>query len=553
MHIRSLRLENFKRFTDLTIQDIPEQAKLVLLIGSNGSGKSSVFDAFQVFGTQSGKSNKALNVDVFKDPAVKTFKITADTFEYGSISNENYTSYHTEGINYGSFYGRTSFRQIPRLTRLALGSQNVQIERDSDRAASFIDRDERFENDLEHLFGKLLKEFFRSNDDKSEIKERIINPINEALFRIFNKSSDTVISLLEIIPPLEGKVAEINFKKGNSVFHYNYLSAGEKEVFNILLNLIARREYYQNTIYYFDEIDLHLNTALQYSFLKEIAENWIPADCQLWTASHSLGFIEYANKSERAVIVDFDDLNFDLPQVLVPEPKESKDVYEIAVGKEFLPSIFGEMNIFFVENNDRDYYALAGIDNTIFVSDNSRNNVYHKVRTSEFMGIVDRDYLSDSDIKEIRNHYPRLHLLEYYSIENYLYHPDNLEEYFLDLKKDFNKEQYVRDLISAKNQCKDGIIPSLSLKRTEYPYFGEPEYNGKSLQNRFKNKQENFAESQVIAGYLASDNFDDFYKVLPMKTYCTQLPQRQNIIKSDLAKTGWFKKQIQRILGNLKH
>jgi len=46
MRIKSIELRNFKRFTELVISDIPETSKLVLLIGSNGSGKSSLFDAF---------------------------------------------------------------------------------------------------------------------------------------------------------------------------------------------------------------------------------------------------------------------------------------------------------------------------------------------------------------------------------------------------------------------------------------------------------------------------------------------------------------------------
>ena len=49
MNVTRLRLANFKRFTDLTI-DLSSCAgapKLVLLIGANGSGKSSVFDAFE--------------------------------------------------------------------------------------------------------------------------------------------------------------------------------------------------------------------------------------------------------------------------------------------------------------------------------------------------------------------------------------------------------------------------------------------------------------------------------------------------------------------------
>ena len=126
-----------------------------------------------------------------------------------------------------------------------------------------------------------------------------------------------------MIPPLDGNFAEINFTKGNSEFHYNQLSAGEKEVFNILINLVARKEYYQDTVYFFDEIDLHLNTKLQYNFLKEIVENWVPENCQLWTASHSLGFIQYANNSKNACIIDFDDLDFDYPQVLTPKEKDN--------------------------------------------------------------------------------------------------------------------------------------------------------------------------------------------------------------------------------------
>src|SRR5438270_189873 len=53
MKITRLELTNFKRFTNLTIDQVPATAKLVLLIGSNGSGKSSVFDAFELLNTVS--------------------------------------------------------------------------------------------------------------------------------------------------------------------------------------------------------------------------------------------------------------------------------------------------------------------------------------------------------------------------------------------------------------------------------------------------------------------------------------------------------------------
>ena len=61
-------------------------------------------------------------------------------------------------------------------------------------------------------------------------------------------------------------------------------------------------------------------------------------------------------------------------------------------------------------------------------------------------------------------------------------------------------------------------------------------------------KQENETQSAIVAGYLNSNEFDTYYKSLPMKSYCTQLPQRQNIPKSDLAKTQWFKAKMEELL-----
>ena len=49
MRIQNIKLHRFKRFSDTTIGDIPESAKLVIMAGPNGCGKSSVIDAMYVW------------------------------------------------------------------------------------------------------------------------------------------------------------------------------------------------------------------------------------------------------------------------------------------------------------------------------------------------------------------------------------------------------------------------------------------------------------------------------------------------------------------------
>ena len=326
MRIKNIHLRNFKRFTDLIINNIPETSKLVLLVGSNGSGKSSLFDAFGLSAAYI-KQDCAMTdefLNYFLKNKSRDSEISIDFHKGTRINLSKGLFKKDEGIDSNTFYGRTSFRHIPRLTRTALGQGGtIDFEKDSDRPRLFIERDNRFENDIEKITEIILKDLFISNHSGEKIKKSYINPINAALSNIFEDESNSKLELIEMIPPLDGKTAQINFRKGHSEIRYDYLSAGEKGVFNLLINLLSRGSLYRDSIYYIDEMDLHLNTKLQFKVIKEITDNWIPEDSQLWTASHSLGFIEYAKQNERASIVDFDFLDFDLAQTLAPEPKDS--------------------------------------------------------------------------------------------------------------------------------------------------------------------------------------------------------------------------------------
>jgi len=535
MFISKLQLINFKRFTDLSI-DLSEQTpppKLVLIIGVNGSGKSCIFDAFEAISSKT-KDDTMPPPSYYRKNADKEFQVTIELSHKMTMTRHDNKKW-PDDLSPMAFYGRSSLRQVPQLTRMTLWQGGaVNFEKDSDRPRMYIERDKRFENDLDKTAELILKDVFQSRQYASQIVERYINPINEAFSRIFGENNGTQLTLLELIPPLEDKVANILFKKGDFKIHYNYLGNGEKEVFNILINLLSRTPFYQDTIYYLDELDLHLNTKLQYALLKEIVENWIPDGCQLWTASHSLGFIEYAN--EHAVIIDFDDLNFDHPQTLFAQPKNRSEVFEIAVSKEFLSKVVEGKTIVFSENTDTPFYNSVGIKDTIFFTAIDKNDVFFKAKNLHYHGLIDRDFLSDEEIQLICRTYPHLLILNYYSIENYFYHPDNLEEYYQAKQQDFDKAAYINRLKECKNAHKDLMVLGIVGARSGYPFFKENEQA--KLRKQFRDN------AGSILTLLQSDDFETFYKVFPAKDYGRDLPERQNLNKDKLSKTHWFIKQI---------
>ncbi|WP_299290955.1 AAA family ATPase [uncultured Mucilaginibacter sp.] len=548
MKITKLELKNFKRFDNLTIDltSLVKPAKLVLLIGTNGSGKSSVFDAFEF-------ANKVIRHDVYIEPTnpkppngyyeknkFENYYINI-FFDYDLIFSNSRSVSQVGQFPYNTFYGRTSNRQITKLTRTALGQGNLSFENDRDRPDTFIDRDDRFENDIEKVASSILTDVFKGNYSTEQIIESYINPINKAFINIFGVQVNTKVELTSFKPPLEGNTAEILFKKGTSTIPYNLLSSGEKEIFNILLNLLTRKEYFQDTIYFLDEIDLHLNTQLQKNLLKEISENWIPENCQLWTASHSLGFIEYANEAEHAAIIDFDNLNFDVPQIITPSPKKNFDVFEIAVSKEFLSKVFEGKRIIFSENTDTSRYNNLKLENTVFFVGKDKADVFHKAKNSSaYDGLIDRDYLTDEERIDLLHQYNNLYILNYYSIENYFYHPDNLEEHYKTVGKDFSKEAYLEAIAKEKESIKSQILIRFPRARDGYPFYREKENEKKLKAFRFND--------QNVLQMIESADFETFYKVFPAKDYGKQIRERQNLNPSDLAKTNWFKTKIEEVL-----
>ncbi|MEO5716481.1 MAG: AAA family ATPase, partial [Luteolibacter sp.] len=338
MRIQSIHLQNFKRFTDLRIEGIPETAKLVLLIGANGSGKSSVFDALNCFGTQTGGNNSSY----FRKAADYPYNIEVTSEEgLASLTSKGWTKvWKNVGDTKSRFFGRSSLRVIPVVQRV--DHPEKKILENEDRPTLFTREDRRFNADLAAFttrIDKALREptFQGKAADTLAIFREHIEPFNLALKRVFGGAEETTIQIQNYDNSDRGRPIQLFFKKGNSNIAFDLLSHGEKQIVILLMGFAVRRDQMENSVIFIDEMDLHLNTSLQKTVLQEIVEHWIPDSSQLWTASHALGFIEYAQESDLAALIDLDSLDFDQPQVVSPAQKSRLDLVEIAVPRESLP------------------------------------------------------------------------------------------------------------------------------------------------------------------------------------------------------------------------
>lgn len=533
MRILNLQLKNFKRFTDLVVTNIPPESKLVLLVGANGSGKSSVFDAFEYVSRPMKRGNILSDTEYYAKNKSNDFEITINLSNGENIAVS--ASKHARSQIAKNFYGRSSLRIEPAIQT---NGQVSKIPSDDDAPEKYTGFDHRFQQDvyqyIQDIDNSLREPVFKGEQaDTVKIFRDFIKPLNDSLLKIFGGNEANVIQLSRFQNADLRTPPKLIFKKGTVEINYDLLSHGEKQVVILLLNFIVRNKYHQDSIYYIDEMDVHLNTALQFNLIKEVVENYIPGSSQLWTASHSLGFINYATSGDNCSIIDFDSFNFDNSINIAPSPENNYDIFEIAVPKDTLAKIIENKRVMLCENKNDKYYNGLNIKDTVFVGVLNSNAVFIYIkRDTTYNGLRDRDFLTTSEIQKLRAIYPHYYILHYYSFENYLYHPDNVEQLGT---ADFNKTEYHQEILLQKKAKQIAIITDLKKSRDSYEEF----------------KTDGIKDSNIdeITNALMSDNFDEFYTYFNMRDRFdkTKFQKYLSDIKL-LSETPWFKGKIESVI-----
>jgi len=330
MKIKKIRLKKYKRFHDLTI-DLGENPKrIIALIGPNGCGKSSVFDGISFLSNaySMGYGKSTANVSDTYHKRYNDFNVSHEDVNIIFDNNYSYGQYQEKFkkenkgntiVAFRSPYRYTSNLLIDKLQKVP------EIKTNSNGAKFSLDLDDKMTNNFQLLYAKILNKVQECRMTYDQVINFYLDEINKSLAFCLNITIATLGNILD-------GHGTLFFKKTDQeeLIDYNILSSGEKEVVDMLIDILVKKEDFSDSIFLIDEPELHLNTAIQRNLLREI-NRLIPENCQIWIATHSIGFLRALQEDFKDIsqIIKFDGNYANEPVTLFPMERTRSNFLEL--------------------------------------------------------------------------------------------------------------------------------------------------------------------------------------------------------------------------------
>ena len=508
MRIKRVHLQNYKRFTELVIDDLPITARLVVLVGPNGTGKSSVFDSFLL------KADAASNNYKLSGNREQYYDKVSASRNTHQVAKRVTIEFHSDGqVDWKSvFQVRTAYRNEADFQIATI--QTTQPPSTGPRVTRIIDRDISVSKNYERLVWKSLQDQFRpelKGVTFGDYQKSALDDLQEAMRGLF---SDPAL-LLQDFGGHQG--GSFRFSKSAATdFHYKNLSGGEKAVFDVLLDVFMKREEGKEAVFCIDEPELHVATALQGPLIASILK-LLREPSQLWVATHSIGIVREAYRMLRerpgeVVFLDFSGRDFDGSVTMTPSTPNRvfwKNMYDVALDD--LSSLVAPQRVVICEGSKeqhvkafdaRCYNRLFAEEfpETLFISQGGSGQVIqakHIVAILEAIAsgivvskLIDRDDMTDEErSKKIAQGNRVLGRRE---LEEYLYDPEVLRTF---LQTAGCAEPIVETVLDRRQALVNGQQGPMNIKDVSRDIF-EAIRSATALPNLGNNRQQ--FESQFL-------------------------------------------------------
>lgn len=177
MRIASIRLRNFKRFTDTLIHCIPETAKLVVVVGPNGCGKSSLFDALLHW--YRSRTGFGINTD-------ELYYRKSKEAPFGWDQSVQVVLAGNAAPRRGCLYIRSAYRNDPDFSISNINRPNAPSE--VIRLGRVIENDQTVSENYQRLVYETMAAVYDTGNDAKSVaalREELIGQIRTSMRKVF--------------------------------------------------------------------------------------------------------------------------------------------------------------------------------------------------------------------------------------------------------------------------------------------------------------------------------------------------------------------------------
>jgi predicted ATPase len=306
MRISSILIENFKAITNIHVSNLPN---LVVIVGENGAGKTSIFDAIGFLKSFVGPYNVQdrqwwsqrirqlppirvgsdyMRIEIEIEPTTdaekkitdnKTAKagvhVKSDNLEFANVTNQNSANVLLSSWRKISSVGAIEI--IPANRTFQEGQVQLQSIQTNEEQILY-ERTSQLQNKYHNAKNLFVNCFVHDE----------LRPADPPIFPEVKQLVEILLGKKIRINTDENLTVRIEVESSGGFVDVDTLSAGQRELFMTYVGIYTTK--LSNSVILFDEPDLHLHASLQKEVLKYLV-NMSESGNQIFLATHALEMI----------------------------------------------------------------------------------------------------------------------------------------------------------------------------------------------------------------------------------------------------------------------